>query len=216
MTSHSAVLARILSRKLIAVIRLADRTHAVDIISAIVEGGIPIVEITLTTPGAIDLIGQLSGRNDLIVGAGTVLGPDEARAAFEAGATFFASPIFDREVMAVAQQFDRVSMPGAYTPTEIVHAHRAGADLVKIFPMPNEGARMIRTLRGPLPKIPIAPSGGVDANNARHFLEAGAAALNIGSWLTHDADGTIAPVELIRQRAEELVGVVEEFERTGE
>jgi len=213
MISHSAVLAHILSRRLVAVIRLADRHKAADAIAAIAEGGITTIEITLTTPGAVDLIEQFSGRDALVVGAGTVLGADDAVRVFQAGARFFASPIFEPDVVAAARDLGRVSMPGAYTPTEIVHAHNAGADLVKIFPMPDDGVRFIRALRGPLPTIPMAPSGGVDAHTATAFLASGAAALNVGSWLTHDADGRLLPTDLIRARAEELVRVVEEFER---
>jgi 2-dehydro-3-deoxyphosphogluconate aldolase/(4S)-4-hydroxy-2-oxoglutarate aldolase len=203
--TENRVLERMLREKIIAVVRLDASDSALGIIDGIVEGNISIIEITLTTPGAIELIERLASRDDLLVGAGTVLDLPSARAAFEAGAKFYASPVFDPELLSAAKAAGVVAMPGAYTPTEIHRAWRAGADLIKIFPMPTEGERFIRTLRGPFPDVRLAPSGGVTAGNAIAMLAAGASALNVGTWLTHEADGTPGRRESIRERGVALV-----------
>lgn len=194
-----------LERRIIAVLRLDSPDRAIEIVEAMAGGGITTIEVTLTTPGGIGLIAELARRGDLIVGAGSVLTEARAEEAFAAGARFYASPVFDEGIMAVARAAGVVTMPGAYTPTEIVNAWRGGADLVKIFPMPAEGASYIRSIRGPLPDIRIAPSGGVSPITAPTLLRAGASALNVGSWLTHEPDGTIGSADAIRKRGAELV-----------
>lgn len=199
------ILSGIIERKLIAVLRLSDASRGDEIIEAMAEGGITTIEITLTTPGALELIARSAGRGHLLVGAGTVLSADEAERVFDAGAAFYASPVFDRELVELAHARGKVAMPGAYTPTEIVAAARGGADLVKIFPMPSDAVAYLRALRGPLPHLRLAPSGGVTVTTAGALLAAGAAALNVGSWLTHDPAGDLLALEEIGRRAEQLV-----------
>ncbi len=189
-------------------IRLDDPVQALDVVEAIADGGITTVEITLTTPEAPALIARLCERSDLLVGAGTVLDIAAARTVFEAGALFYASPILDPALIRFAHQRQRMAMPGAYSPTEIMAAWREGADIIKVFPMPAEGAAFLAALRGPLPSIRIAPSGGVTALSAPHLMAAGAVALNVGSWLTHEADGTLSSLEKIRSRASQLTAAV--------
>jgi 2-dehydro-3-deoxyphosphogluconate aldolase/(4S)-4-hydroxy-2-oxoglutarate aldolase len=175
-----------------------------EVIDGIIGGGISIIEVTLTTPNALAIIQDLAGESNLVVGAGTVLDAASAHAAIEAGARFYASPILDEGVIRIAHGAGCLAMPGACTPTEIYRAWRAGADLIKIFPMPAEGARFIRSVRGPLPYIPLAPSGGVTAATAAAMLAAGASALNVGTWLTHEEDGKPGMEGAIRERAERV------------
>lgn len=208
-TQHNSLyrtaLDRMLRGKLIAVIRMDDPGQAREAIEAIVAGGITIIEITLTTPEAPRLIESFAQRPELLIGAGTVLDADAAREVAAAGARFLASPIFDPGVVELARESGLVSMPGAYTPTEILTASRAGADIIKIFPMPADGAAYISSLMGPLPLLRLAPSGGVNAVTAPMLLAAGAAALNVGSWLTHERGGAPGIPEHISARAAGLV-----------
>jgi 2-dehydro-3-deoxyphosphogluconate aldolase/(4S)-4-hydroxy-2-oxoglutarate aldolase len=203
--AHNTVLERIFERKIIAVVRLGTFNDALFVVDALVEANISIIEITLTTPGATELIARYAHRDGLIIGAGTVLDMKQAESAIAAGARFYASPIFDPDICARMRDADCVTMPGAATPTEIHRAWNAGADLIKIFPMPEEGARFIRAIRGPFPDIRLAPSGGVTPETAPTLLRAGAAALNVGTWLTHEGDGSVGTVEKIRERAEEIL-----------
>ncbi len=205
----SSPLDRILADRLIAVLRLdlpLEGTLAVA--EAIAAEGIAPIEVTFTTPGAIEAISRLAGRSDVLVGAGTVLDERQAREAIDAGARFLASPITDPAIIAIARSAGVVAMPGAVTPTEIVAAWRAGADLVKLFPMPSDGLKYLAALRGPLPEIRMAPSGGVSPETAGPFLRAGAAALNVGTWLTHEKDGSVGAPEQIAARARGLVRAV--------
>jgi 2-dehydro-3-deoxyphosphogluconate aldolase/(4S)-4-hydroxy-2-oxoglutarate aldolase len=203
--AHTTVREQIFDRKIIAVVRLGTFNDALFVVDALVEANISIIEITLTTPGAIELIARYAHRADLIIGAGTVLAMEQAEQAINAGARFYASPIFDPDICARMRDAGCVTMPGAATPTEIHRAWNAGADLIKIFPMPEEGARFIRAIRGPFPDIRLAPSGGVTPETAPALLRAGAAALNVGTWLTHEGDGSVGTVESIRERAVEIL-----------
>lgn len=210
MTSPDAdtLLATILERKLIAVVRLDDPSRSMEIVDAIVAGGITTIEVTLTTPGAVELIEELAKREEIVVGAGTVMTRQESERVFDAGARFYASPVLDRELVELAHARGSVAMPGAYTPTEMIAAERAGADLIKIFPMPSDTVSFLRAIRGPFPHLRLAPSGGVNATTAKELLAAGAAALNVGSWLTHRSAGELLPIEEIRARAAELTQAI--------
>jgi 2-dehydro-3-deoxyphosphogluconate aldolase/(4S)-4-hydroxy-2-oxoglutarate aldolase len=209
MSRRTEILDRILAERIIAVIRVdlpIDRTLTV--VDAVAASGIRIIEVTLTTPDATTVIERLSGRTDLLVGAGTVLDESDAQRAFEAGADFFASPVADIGLVHLAGDLDRVSMPGALTPTEILSIWRAGADLVKVFPMPSEGARYLRAITAPLRGIPLAPSGGISPETAGPLLDAGAVALNVGTWLTHETDGSLSPERVITERGARLCEAV--------
>jgi 2-dehydro-3-deoxyphosphogluconate aldolase/(4S)-4-hydroxy-2-oxoglutarate aldolase len=210
MTEQRRTLDTILSGRLIAVIRLDDPRDARAIADAIVDGGIGTIEITLTTPGAFDLIAALADHPGVLIGAGSVMTIADAARAFAGGAMFYASPVADPALIALAHEAGRVAMPGAYTPSEIVAAARAGADLVKIFPMPADPVAYLRAVRGPIRDVLMAPSGGVNLDTARPLLDAGAAALNVGSWLTHAPDGTILPLSEIEARARRMVVAVRE------
>jgi Entner-Doudoroff aldolase len=157
-----------------AILRTDDRDRASRAMSAAIEGGFRIVELTLTTPGAIELIAELSRRDDLVVGAGTVLEVAEAKRAVEAGAQFLVSPVVDETVIAAARDLGVAVMPGAHTPTEMLRAHRAGAELVKLFPAPAGGPVYLRSVLAPLPFLKVVPTNGVDAANLADWLAAGA------------------------------------------
>ena len=149
------------------------------------SAGVPIVEITMTTPGALEVIDDLSKRySDLAVGAGTVLDEETARRCVEAGARFITSPGLVQEVVGLAKRMDIVVFPGALTPTEIIAAWKAGADFVKIFPTGHVGGvQYVRALKVPLPQIPLIATGGVNQLTASDFIHAGAAAIGVGSEL---------------------------------
>jgi 2-dehydro-3-deoxyphosphogluconate aldolase / (4S)-4-hydroxy-2-oxoglutarate aldolase len=153
--------------------------------TSVYEAGIPVVEITLTVPGAVDVIAQLANQYpDLIVGGGTVLDVEMARRCLDAGARFLTSPGLVPEVVEFALRNGVVIIPGALTPSEVIAAWKAGVDFVKIFPCaPVGGARYIRALKIPLPQIPLIASGGVDQLTARDFILAGASAIGIGAEL---------------------------------
>lgn len=184
MSQRERIRETILAQRLIAVIREDDPEHVPPLVDALVRAGITTVEITLTTPDALRLISDHSGRAGLLTGAGSVLDIRQAEQAFNAGAQFYASPCFDPLIVDVAHRADRPALPGALTPNEILAARQGGADIVKVFPMPADGPAYLRALLAPMPHIPLAPSGGITADNAAQCLHAGAAALNVGSWLT--------------------------------
>jgi 2-dehydro-3-deoxyphosphogluconate aldolase/(4S)-4-hydroxy-2-oxoglutarate aldolase len=178
---------------------------------AVCEGGIPIVEITMTVPGAVDLIRELTetGSSDVLVGAGTVLNAEGARRCLDAGAQFLVSPGLNLPMVELARREEKVVMAGALTPTEIIAAWETGADFVKIFPCGQVGgAKYIKALKGPFPQIPFVPTGGVNLNTAGEFIEAGAVALGVGGELVQaDALRTNKP-EVIVENARKFVAAV--------
>jgi 2-dehydro-3-deoxyphosphogluconate aldolase/(4S)-4-hydroxy-2-oxoglutarate aldolase len=180
------VLQRIRNIGVIPVVRASSSEEAIQVVEAISAGGLPVLEITMTVPGAVQVIETLSARygNEAIVGAGTVLDPESARACINAGAQFIVSPALNLETVACCRELDVAVMPGALTPTEVVLAWKAGADLVKVFPAGAlGGASYIRSLKAPLPRIELVPTGGVTLANAAAFIEAGAAAVGVGTDL---------------------------------
>jgi len=173
--------------------------------SAAVEGGFKIVEFTLTTPGAMELIAQFAKQDHLTVGAGTVMTVEQARQAVAAGASFLVSPIVDAEIVAETQSLGVVSIPGGATPTEMERAHRCGADFVKVFPAPAGGADFIRAIRGPLPHLRLFPTAGVTADNLGDFLDAGCAGAGFVRSLFDPADLQNGNLSAIRHRAAAIV-----------
>jgi len=175
---------------IIPAIRVSSAEDALFAVEAVSRGGIPIVELTMTVPGAIDLISHLVQHSpNTIVGAGTVLDIDTARQCVDAGAHFLTSTGLDFSVVEYAKQHDVVAIPGALTPTEVITAWKSGADFVKIFPCSHLGGpSYIRTLKAPLPHVPLIASGGVNQQTASDFILAGAVALGIGADLIpHEA-----------------------------
>jgi Entner-Doudoroff aldolase len=172
---------------------------------AAVRGGFRIVEFTLTIPGALDLVEEFARRRDLVVGAGTVLTADEARAAVGRGARFLVSPVVDPDVIAAGLRAGVAFIPGCQTPTEMLAAHRAGAPLQKLFPAPGTGPAYIRACLGPLPFLKIVPTNGVDAQNARAWLEAGAFAVGFTHALFDVGDLAAGRFDRIEERARALL-----------
>ena len=185
MSSRSEIAARLIELGIVAVVRVPKREQVLPVCEALVAGGVLALEITLTVPDALAAIREATrifgGR--ALVGAGTVVDVAQARAVIDAGAQFLVSPITRTELIGVAHAAGRPVMIGAYTPTEAQLAHEAGADFIKIFPADKLGPGYIKNLRGPLPHLKIVPTGGVDLQTAPEFLQAGCAALGVGSSL---------------------------------
>jgi len=186
--ARRAVVDALLAHGAIAVVRLRDVAHGRDLADALVAGGVPAIEVTLTTPGALALVQSLANADrSLIVGAGSVLSADAARRAIEAGARYLVSPVLDTDVMAVAHTNDIPCFPGAYTPTEIFRAHQAGADLVKLFPADTLGPSYLKGVLAPMPFLELMPTGGVTPENVGTWIAAGAVAVGLGSALVDPA-----------------------------
>lgn len=174
----------ILAAGSVAIIRASTDCDLVGIVEALWKGGLGVIEITATTPGARDAIHRVSTTlPDVLIGAGTVLDASSAGQVLDAGARFLVSPSIAYDVLKVAHEREAVAIPGALTPTEIVAAWKAGADLVKVFPASAHGPDYIRALQGPLPEIRLAPTGGVTGVNAHDYLYAGATVVCVGGWL---------------------------------
>jgi 2-dehydro-3-deoxyphosphogluconate aldolase/(4S)-4-hydroxy-2-oxoglutarate aldolase len=206
----AAVLERIRSVGVIPVIRAQSADEAARAIDAIRAGGVSIIEITMTVPGAVALIGEVARRvKDAVIGAGTVLDSDAARACVEAGARFVVSPALDLATVAACRDAGITVIPGALTPTEVVTAWRAGADLVKVFPAGAVGGpAYLKSLKAPLPGIDLVPTGGVNLRTAGDFIRAGAAALGVGADLVDLAALRRGEPEVLTARARDFVEVV--------
>jgi len=194
-----------------AILRCSSRETAVLAMEAAVRGGFRIVEFTLTIPGALDLVDEFSRRKDLIVGAGTVLTADEARLAVTRGAQFLVSPVMDAEMIALGRSLDVAFIPGCHTPTELLAAHRAGAPLQKLFPAPGIGPAYVRACLGPLPFLKIVPTQGVDATNARAWLDAGAFAVGFTQALFEADDLRVGRFDRIEEHARILLAALRSF-----
>jgi len=166
-----------------AILRTDDQDAAYKAMDAAVRGGFKVIEFTLSVPGVFELIKEFSQREGLLVGAGTVLRPEDARRAVDAGATFIVSPVVDEAVISEAVSMDVAAMPGTHTATEMLRAHRAGAKLQKLFPAPGGGPQYVRAMLGPLPFLRIVPTNGVDETNVGDWLAAGVFAVGFVATL---------------------------------
>lgn len=171
----------------VAVIRTQDGGELVSICEALVAGGVLAVEITMTSPGALEAIYQASKvlGGKAIIGAGSVLDGETARAALLAGADFLVSPVLRQDVITMAKRYGKIVIPGAFSPTEILTAWEAGADVVKVFPATKLGPEFFKDIRGPLPQVKLTPTGGVNLGNLGQFLQAGAVFVGVGSALVN-------------------------------
>lgn len=176
-------LKRICDAGIVAVIRARDSAHLSAVANAIKQGGVDCIEVTMTTPDALAVISEVAKKHgdDVLIGVGSVLDAETARAAILAGAQFVVGPTLDVRVIEMSHRYDKVVIPGTFSPTEILTAWSAGADLVKLFPATKLGPGYIKDVRGPLPQVRLVPTGGVNLDNAGEFIEAGAAALAVGS-----------------------------------
>jgi 2-dehydro-3-deoxyphosphogluconate aldolase/(4S)-4-hydroxy-2-oxoglutarate aldolase len=197
---------------LVAVVRSPDNRQLVEVVRALADGGVTVAEITMTVPNALDVMREV--RRELgervLLGAGTVLDTETARAALLAGAQYIVAPALNVEVIRLCQRYDKLVMPGAFTPTEILTAWEAGADIVKVFPADVLGPAFFKALRAPLPQIRLMPTGGVDLGTAAAFLKAGACCLGVGSQLVEPravAEGNFAR---LRDLAAQYVRIVQQ------
>jgi 2-dehydro-3-deoxyphosphogluconate aldolase/(4S)-4-hydroxy-2-oxoglutarate aldolase len=188
-------------QKASAILRTDDTEKAALAMEAAIRGGFKIIEFTLTIPGAIDLIRDFSARESLVVGAGTVVDVDQAQQSAEAGACFLVSPVMDELVIDAAGQLNVAMMPGTHTPTEMLQAHRAGAQLCKLFPCPGDGPVWVRSVLGPMPFLKIVPTNGVDQHNAGEWIAAGAFAAGFVAPLFAPADIAAGHWDAIEERA---------------
>ena len=202
MTRRKKILTEIEVRKISAIIRTDDKKLAADAMNAAVEGGFRIVEFTLTTPGALQLISEFRKRDDdLLVGAGTVMSVGQANDAVNAGAQFIVSPVCNPEIISYAVEIDVVSIPGTYTATEMDTAHQLGADMVKLFPAPADIPGYLSAILGPMPYLKIFPTNGVDIDNMLSVLSAGAAGVGFVKTLFNPTDMEMNDFTAIKKRA---------------
>ena len=169
----------------VAIVRVGSAQEAIEVCGAIAEGGIKPIEVTMTVPGAVDVIKEFKSamKGEVLVGAGTVLDPETARAVILAGAEFIVTPTLNLKVIEVCHRYSKVIIPGTFTPTEILTAWEAGADIVKVFPATVGGPKYLKDIKGPLPQIRLIPTGGVDLANTPDFIRAGAVAVAVGTSL---------------------------------
>jgi 2-dehydro-3-deoxyphosphogluconate aldolase/(4S)-4-hydroxy-2-oxoglutarate aldolase len=204
---------RIVEIGVVPVVRASSAGEARMAADAVCEGGISIAEITMTVPGAVEVIRELTrnGPGDVLVGAGTVLNLEAAKQCLDAGAEFLVSPGLNLEVIQLAAKEGKLMMAGALTPTEVIMAWEAGSDFVKVFPCGQVGgAKYIKALKGPLPQVPLVPTGGVNLNTAAEFVEAGAAALGVGGELVPAGALRSGKPEIIVENARKFLAIVKE------
>ncbi len=211
-------LQQVLEAGIVSVVRSPDSDRLVEVVKALADGGVTVAEITMTVPDALDVLRRVSKEvgDRVILGAGTVLDPETARAVILAGAEYIVSPTINFQVIQLCQRYSKLVMPGAFTPTEILSAWEAGADIVKVFPADVLGPAFFKGMRGPLPQIRLMPTGGVDLTTAATFLKAGACCLGIGSQLVEPkavAEENFARitdlarqyVDIVRQTRKEMI-----------
>ncbi|MGK5047572.1 bifunctional 2-keto-4-hydroxyglutarate aldolase/2-keto-3-deoxy-6-phosphogluconate aldolase [Janthinobacterium sp. GB4P2] len=200
-----AIFQGILERRMVAIVRAGSTDAALQIAEACIAGGITALEVAFTTPDTLDVIKTLRQRHgaDVMLGAGTVLDPETARLAILAGAQFIISPSVNVDTIRLCQRYQVLAMPGVMTPTEIVTALEAGADIIKIFPAEVFGPAYIKALRAPLPQAPLMPTGGVSVENLAAWFDNGALAVGIGSSLTGPAAN--GDYQAVTQRARAFV-----------
>jgi 2-dehydro-3-deoxyphosphogluconate aldolase/(4S)-4-hydroxy-2-oxoglutarate aldolase len=207
MMDRDGALDLILKTKVVAVIRMPEAEAIFQVVEALKDGGVKALEITMTVPGALEVIRRLAETKPrgVIVGAGTVLDGEKAEAAISAGADFVVSPIADAGMIAACRARGTLVAPGAFTPSEIVSAWDKGADIVKVFPLTALGPQYLRDLKGPLPQIRLMPTGGVTLENARAFVEAGASAVGLGTALVDRKAVEAGDWNALRRKARQVV-----------
>ena len=209
------VLAELRKIGLVPVLRASSVDKALALASAIADGGVTVLEVTMTVPGAIEVMRRLAQqRPDILIGAGTVLDPETARMCILEGAKFVVSPALNVATIEMCHRYSIAVLPGALTPTEIVTAWQAGADVVKVFPASAlGGAKYLTALKGPLPQVELIPTGGVSLATAKEFLQAGAFALGVGSDLVDAKAMVEGKPEKITDTAKKYLEIVAEFRK---
>ena len=211
--NKTACLRRITETGIVAVIRADDGQRLADVAEALLAGGVEVMEVTFTVPGAARVIEQVADRigDKIVLGAGTVLDAETARVAMLAGADFFVSPCVREDVIQICQRYDKAVLPGALTPTEVLAAWEMGADIVKVFPSDAMGPSYLKALHGPLPQVQLMPTGGVSLDTATDYLAAGACALGVGSTLVNSQNVRDGDFAGIQSKAEQFVQLVKDF-----
>lgn len=183
--SKSRIVERIVEQKAVAVIRADNPDVLGRMIDALLAGGISALEVTMTVPRALDIIEETANRfgDEILLGVGSVLDAETARLAINAGARYVVSPVFKPAIIEMAHRYNLPAMPGCFTPTEILEAHEAGADIVKVFPAGQLGMKYFKAIKAPMPHLQLMPTGGVSLTNAGEWIEAGACAVGVGSAL---------------------------------
>ena len=205
-------LARILESGVVAVIRAPSGELLADVAESLLAGGVEVMEVTFTVPRALEVLEKVADRlgDRILLGAGTVLDSETARAALLAGAEFVVSPTVNLEVIRLCRRYAKPVLPGAFTPTEVLAAWEAGADIVKIFPSDVTGPAYIKALRGPLPQVRMMPTGGVNLDTAADFLRSGACALGVGGSLVEPKSIAAGDMNRIESLARQYVQIVRE------
>ena len=208
-------LRRILECGIVAVVRSPDSAQLVDVCRALADGGATVVEITMTVPDALQVVSRVRAAlgDRVLLGAGTILDPETARAALLAGAEYVVAPTLNLEVIRACQRYSKLVMPGAFTPTEILTAWEAGADVVKVFPADVLGPAFFKAVRAPLPQVRLMPTGGVDLKTAADFLKAGACCLGVGGQLVEPRAVAERNFDRIRDLARQYAAVVQQVRR---
>lgn len=208
--ARNAIVATIERTGIVAIVRMKEPEKLRAVVDAIAEGGVRVLEVTMTVPGAVELIRRLAPTlpPDFLLGAGTVLDADTVARVVDAGARFVVSPIFRRSVIAACHERDVPAMPGCFTPTEILEAWDAGADVVKVFPATALGPTYLKDVRAPLPQVKLMPTGGVTLDNAGDWLRAGAVAVGVGTALLDAKAIAAADYGVLRANAERIVANV--------
>jgi 2-dehydro-3-deoxyphosphogluconate aldolase/(4S)-4-hydroxy-2-oxoglutarate aldolase len=194
----------------VAVVRLKDAARVRAAVDALAAGGVRAIEVTMTVPGAVDVLREITPAlpSDFVVGAGTVLDADTARAVIDAGASFVVGPVFRPDLIRACHELGAAVIPGCFSPTEILAAHDAGADIVKVFPATSLGPQFIKDVRAPLPQVKLMPTGGVSLDNAGEWIRAGAVAVGLGSALVDAAAIARGDFETITTNARRVVANV--------
>jgi 2-dehydro-3-deoxyphosphogluconate aldolase/(4S)-4-hydroxy-2-oxoglutarate aldolase len=204
-------LRQILDSGIVAVVRSPDSSQLVEVVRALADGGVTVAEITMTVPDALGVLRQVRQAlgERVLLGAGTILDAETARAALLAGAEYLVAPTLNLDVIRLCQRYSKLVVPGAFTPTEILTAWEAGADIVKVFPAEVVGPAFFKAMRGPLPQIRLMPTGGVNLSTAADFLRAGACCLGLGSQLVEPRAVAEGNFERIRDLARQYVTIVQ-------
>ncbi len=211
MASRIQVAQAIEANGVVAVIRMKEPEKLRAVVDALAEGGVRALEVTMTVPRAIEMIGELAPTlpAGFLLGAGTVLDAETARLAILAGAQFVVGPVFRPEVVSLCHRYDVAALPGCFTPTEILAAWEAGADIVKVFPATAVGPGFFKDVRGPLPQVKLMPTGGVTLDNAGDWIKAGAVAVGVGTALLDAAAIASGRYEVIAANARKIVANVQ-------
>jgi len=210
--SKDRLLSRIVGSGVVAVMRAPSGEMLADVAEALLAGGVEAIEVTFTVPRAHRVLEQVADRlgDRILLGAGTVLDSETARIALLAGAEFIVAPTVNLEVIRLCRRYDKVVMPGALTPTEVLLAWESGADIVKVFPSELTGPGYLKALHGPLPQVRLMPTGGVNLQTAADFLRAGACALGIGGALVEPKAVAAGDMQRIQSLAQQYVRIVRE------